>query len=607
MFPQGYISLVSDKYPYLLGLPNNLCINTSVEYGDLYDNGIMCKTELRALKIYTRGLYSGSAPQLKVDIWYNTGGISGQTGSPDSSQYVGFHQVGSDGSSKKQGYSVPVIPGRDHSYRISLTNGNLPNDWVLEFSDPVIGNRWSEDELFLSVAGRDCGNNGLISSQHDRKFIWGGNLFSGYLDDKAWFNHGACVGSGQQPPNESPIDCSLLEDTNNSNRNLLDGNTEQQEFAGVIEATQCPDKCQGGCNSNSYCDCGSETCQCKAGFSGFNCEIDLCADAACGEHGSCSARYLGGEMPVTDKQCVCEGTWLGERCDRNPCVEMGIDCSGNGKCVAVGETEATCECEDGYFGALCEERSPCEGFCEKGSFPYFGCQSDIPNKVALGCFESGGCHYLDEGEEYPYGGFCTYKTYGNVILSPDNFTPTPPVVPAPIATPVAAPVQAPTLSRCECDKCTEEVWNTLANEYSCGDRISFLKDSDEETLINVGITTGPYDEAGACRFVSDEFPTICTCTCDNENNSPPITASPTYAPIEAPPPPPPPTCSDLDTKTQCNSSVGCSWTNNACSDALSTPKCKKISRGKRKCKKKGCSYNKKKKSCTGRWKDSLTL
>ena len=514
-FPQGYVSLVSDKFSYLLGLPNNLCIDSTGEYGNRYDGGILCKVELRALKVYSRGLRSGSAPQLKAEVWYNNGGISGQTGSPDSSQLIDFHQVGSDFASPKQGYSVPVIPGRDHSYKISLTNGNLPDDWVIEFSDPVVGNRWLRDEIFLSVAGRGCGNDGLITSQHDRKFIWGGN---GYLDDEAWFNHGACVGSGNQPADEPDMDCNT-QDTNS-------------QHAGVIEATECPGECS--CNTfNSYCDCGSKTCKCKAGFAGSSCEIDLCADADCGEHGACAARYLGGDMAVSQKQCICEGEWQGEKCDKNPCAQLGIDCSGRGTCVALSDTQATCECPDGYFGSYCEERSPCEGFCENGSFPYFGCASDSSNKIALGCTRTGGCHYLREGEEYPFDGFCTYKTYGtNTVFTVGDISPTP--APVQQSSPTLAPVSpTPNSSRCECDTCTEEVWNTLADGHTCGDRISFVRDSDESTLISVGIISGPFDEEGACQLVTDEFPDVCPCVC-TESLSPAPTISPTFSPTPSP-------------------------------------------------------------------------
>jgi hypothetical protein len=527
-FPEDYVSLVSDKFSYLLGLPNTLCTDSSSEYGDRYDGGILCKDELRALKIYSRGLLSGRAPQLRVEIWYNGGSVSGQTGNPTSSQLIDFHQVGRDNASPKQGYSFPVIPGKDHSYRISLTNGNLPDDWVIEFSDPVIGNRWSKDELFLSVAGRDCGNNGLITSQHDRKFIWGGN---GYLDDEAWSNHGACVGSGNQPPDEPVIDC----------------DAKSRNTAGIIEATQCPGDCPGDCDAtNSYCDCGSNTCRCKAGYAGAFCEIDLCADADCGEHGACAARYLGGEIPASNTKCICEGTWQGEKCDKNPCAQLGLDCSGKGTCVALSDTQATCECQDGYFGPNCETRSPCEGFCEGGSFPYFGCAPNIGNKVALGCFRTGGCYYLGEGGEYPYNGFCTYKTYEtNTVFSTDDLSPTPaPIQLQPQSTPTPAPFgESPTpspvknpdsnLSRCGCDACTEAVWETMADGYTCGSRISFLRDSDQETLLSVGITTGPFGETEACQYVSDEFPNICTCHCTEETTSLP-TGSPTVTPTASP-------------------------------------------------------------------------
>ena len=543
---------MSDKFSYLLGLANHnnidyLCKDSSAEYGDRYNGGILCKAELRALKIYTRGLRSGSAPRLKVEVWYNSGGVSGQIGNPDSSQLVGFHQVGADFASSKQGYSVPVIPGRDHSYKLSLTNGNLPDDWVIEFSDPVIGNRWSQDELVLSVAGRNCGNNGLITSQHDRKFIWGGN---GYLDDEAWYNHGACVGSGNQPPDESIVDCNA-QNNNKNNRNLREGSSEA---TGIIQATQCPGECPGGCDtSNSYCDCGSKTCTCKAGFVGSSCDTDLCAAADCGEHGSCASRYLGGEMSVTDSntKCICEGTWQGEKCDKNPCQELGLDCSGKGTCIALSDTQATCECQDGYSGPYCDVRSPCEGFCESGSFPYFGCGSNIGSKVALGCFRTGGCYYLSEGQGYPYDGFCTYKTYGtNAVFSTenDNASPTPspmgqaPPTPSPIGQ--APPTPSPVLSnptsnltpRCGCETCTEDVWERMADGYTCGSRISFVRYSDQETLLGVDITSGPFDEEGACRFVTNEFPNICTCYCaENDNASPtpsPIgQASPTPSPV----------------------------------------------------------------------------
>lgn len=199
------------------------------------------------------------------------------------------------------------------------------------------------------------------------------------------------------------------------------------------------------------------------------------------------ARYLGGELTVTDKAYICKDEWLGERCDLNPCVEIYIDC-GNGKCVELSETEATCECQEGYFfGTNCKERSLCECFCEMGSFPYFGCAGDVAGKIKLGCRQKDGCAYIDGGKDYPYDGFCTYTCYEDNIV----FT-----------NPDASPVQQPTpphvTAKSGCNKCTEDVWDTVVYGHIRGDRISWIA------------SQGVYDAAGSCRFVIEEFPDICT-------------------------------------------------------------------------------------------------
>jgi len=105
---------------------------------------------------------------------------------------------------------------------------------------------------------------------------------------------------------------------------------------------------------------------------------------------------------------------------------------------------------------------------------------------------------------------------------------------------------------CGCSSCTENVWNTLAGDYTCGARISWLQAQSYETLLGLGITNGPLDEAGACKAVSEEFSEICTChpeTCnnndidDNENDTPEPTSGPTDAPT------PDPTASPTDSPT----------------------------------------------------------
>lgn len=592
MFPDGYISLVSNKFSHLLQAPNNLCVDSTPEHGNLYDNGILCKAELRALKIYTKGLISNGALTLRVEVWFKPGGD--QSGSPDMSQEIGFHQIGGDNETRKQGYSVPVIPGIDHSYHLSLVSGDgdLPNDWVIEFSDPVIGNRWSVDELILTVAGRECGDGGLISSQHDRKFIWGGNR--GFLDDKVWSHHGACVGAGpdKQPPDEEDVEC-------NTPDNIFDFDGR---FAGIIDPTHCPEKCNEGCNSNSYCDCGSESCECKAGYTGADCQIDVCASALCSEHGSCSARYLGRSVPVIEKACICEDTWLGERCDRSPCVEMDIDC-GTGLCIALSETEATCECPDGYFGANCEERSACESFC-KGDFPYFGCAKDIEGKIKLGCDNIGGCNYVDAGSNYPYDGFCTYKSYETNVISTKaptmNLTKEPTKTPTripsrrPSSVPSAAPSAVPSLDP-----------SSSPSGFPSGSPSGFpsgpptqLPQLSCDSVLN----QGECKESQGCfwrkEFVCQDFSKK---SCEREGCIWNMESNECWGMWDGP------DCENGNTKSNCNVINGCSWKFDVCQKALSSTECAQYKSKKKKCKKNGCIFNKNPKDCQGRWDEEIMM
>jgi len=119
-FPQGYVSLVSHHYTYLLNLPGSLCILSSTQFGDRYDGGILCKVPLRSLKVYSRGLTTATAPSGLIEVWYGRE----ESGEPDASQWIAFHEIG---GTRKQGYSFPVIPGSEHYYKISPT---FPSSWV---------------------------------------------------------------------------------------------------------------------------------------------------------------------------------------------------------------------------------------------------------------------------------------------------------------------------------------------------------------------------------------------------------------------------------------------------------------------------------------------
>ncbi len=380
----GFVSLVSSQYTYLLGLPTNPCVlsdSISVDYGKAYGGGILCKVPLRALKVYTKDLVPGSAPPLKVDVWYGKGDVVNQFTPPDSTQTINFHQTG---STRKQGYSLPVVPGSEHSYRLSLADGNgdIPTSWVVEFSDLVIGNRFEIEFTNLALNGRMCGNDGLISSHHDRRFIWSGDEF---MNDNAWGQTGAC--SINNPQDFPLVDCSLIGD-------------------GKMDADECAELCNYECDQNSsYCDCGSAICKCKPGFSGDDCSIDVCSSARCEEHGTCTAKYLGGDLPVTSVACICHKGWSGPLCQFNPCQDSGKTCSGHGTCVAVSDLDAMCQCDPGYSGENCEKN--CDDFCI-GSYP-FNCATSVDGIIKYGCDSNGGCMYLADGQEYPHPGFCTYK------------------------------------------------------------------------------------------------------------------------------------------------------------------------------------------------------
>lgn len=315
----------------------------------------------------------------------------------------------------------------------------------------------------------------------------------------------------------------------------------------MLLPTECPTLCGYSCNEeNSYCDCGTATCRCKEGFAGENCSIDLCAAARCGDHGTCAAKYLGSSLPVTsDKACICDLGWTGNLCQFNPCLDDNRSCSNHGVCAADGPSKTKCECDNGYSGENCE--ISCEGVCQ-GTYP-FRCSTKIPNTVAYGCHPSGACHYLSEGYDYPWSGFCTFKSEQvvetckcendndcetipcdsngqcgapvfNDDFAPCNSVPfgvcmnglcTEPSL-SPFPNPVLQPspmttlTLAPSMSlKCGCETCTNKVWEKMAGDHTCGDRIEWLVNSAQSLL-----------ELDACRKVSDEFPSICGPSCHPE-------------------------------------------------------------------------------------------
>lgn len=520
-FPAGYSSLVSNKFDYLLSMniPIGGCalasaINNAepgvdgITLSRRYGNGILCKPELRALKIYSRGLLSGSAPDIILDVW--NGDVNNQIGDPITSQIIPYHQVGLDGQTKKQGYSMPVIPGTVYSYKVSLSGGgDIPDNWIIEFSDNVIGNRYVADILQLVVQGRSCGPS--ITSQHDRRYIWGG---FDYLEEEA-SGRGACT----------------------VHSDMLSTNcTDAPSNGGPISTSaECPEACNGSCGTNEYCDCGSKTCECRAGFAGEICDLDVCAAARCSSHGICTATYLGGSLPVSREACVCEKGWSGPLCDNNPCE--GKTCSGHGACKALGDTDAVCECDNGFSGENCE--LTCDGYCN-GRYP-FGCAADIPGIAKYFCGQNGGCAYSADAFDPGPSDFCAYQSQGSIVCectsqndckvagqcnsdgtcpaetnlpngTPCNSIPygsclagvcvggSPSFPPTPSAPIPVSPSPVLPIFSCSCSVCTEQVLNSDAGGHTCQERIHWLQSADGGSL----------SENDACVVIAhDEFPDEC--------------------------------------------------------------------------------------------------
>ncbi|CAF3008670.1 unnamed protein product [Rotaria sp. Silwood2] len=282
LFPAGFCSIAHSYWSYLLALDNGTsCFSSNdvarllgqdtVKFARKYDGGaIFCKRSVRRLEIFSFGQSSTNHRTMQLELWQYDNLISSVT--------LNFFQIGD----RKQGYSATVIPGLDHKYKLSMTGGgDVPPDWIIEFSDPIFGNRWKRDEIALFVVGRNCSY--PVHSQHDRRYIWSGD---NYLTVKG---RGACTSFPDMPP----VNC-----------------RSQPKLSNV---EYCSDKCSNGC-TNGYCDCATGECLCNPGFSGSNCNIDTCAAAGC-VHGNCAARYLGQHLPVTNKPCVCIEGWYGDRCD----------------------------------------------------------------------------------------------------------------------------------------------------------------------------------------------------------------------------------------------------------------------------------------------------
>jgi hypothetical protein len=248
-FPPEYNSVVGQSFPYLLNLPEENCVRSSdIGLGSRYGNGILCEASLTALKIFTRN-HSGGNLLLTV--------YDKQTDAQLAQQQVPHLNI----TDRKQGYSVPVISGDKYRYTVRLASGDdIDPNWVIDFGDLAVSNRWGEEFLLLDVQGRNC--TAPISSYHDRRFYAAGDF-----QDEMW-GRGACA-----------------------SRPLM---MASPEYGSAPDLTLNQDPA----------------------YALWHARLDdASSSASCGVNGASSARYLGSKVPVLPEyQCVCKAGWSGNNC-----------------------------------------------------------------------------------------------------------------------------------------------------------------------------------------------------------------------------------------------------------------------------------------------------
>lgn len=122
-------------------------------------------------------------------------------------------------------------------------------------------------------------------------------------------------------------------------------------------ATESPCSPNGNCTNLN----GSYTCECKAAYTGVNCEeVKLfCDENPCSNNSVCNNTFGGYE-------CICVDFWRGRHCDEEPYCNSN-PCSNNSTCNNT-DGGYFCVCNEGWQGQNCtEEVTPCtSGPCLNG-------------------------------------------------------------------------------------------------------------------------------------------------------------------------------------------------------------------------------------------------
>ena len=135
----------------------------------------------------------------------------------------------------------------------------------------------------------------------------------------------------------------------------------------------CPRGAQGGalCSGHGSCNDATKDCECAVGWCGPNCgdvkkidfpegcmSMDAQNSQMCSGHGDCRQLPSPPGAPPTG-ECHCDDRWGGDSCNVARCLN---DCTNHGKCDEL----LTCQCDVGYGGEDCKEKTCEEKGCVNG-------------------------------------------------------------------------------------------------------------------------------------------------------------------------------------------------------------------------------------------------